>query len=376
VVSRDSLRARQARRARRRTGLAAPERLEDRQLMAYSSLGFSLADLAVSGQSAPTTSWGGPLTVQVTLQNLGASTIVEPTSLVPATQVEIGPDGAVVPSYYTPSQSDAPATTVGVFLVPRGRGLASGLKIGDIEAPYLTQNNIEQFESTLTLPERPAGFPESGAFTIRLVANADRSVLESNYRNNISAPLNVTLTPTPATPAIRATAFELPDGLAPGDVVAPYLQIANLGAAPLTSNLEVAVVASTTPDFNLGSSVVSLYTIGGGVPGLSSLPLPNSARHGRGFRAFQRNNIITPRSNVITIQGDNVTLPVSPSTYYLGVVVDPYNKLNLPNQPANRLELVRTVRANGGDLSPTGVVTTPGTFAFEFPPDGQPIGIV
>ncbi len=375
MVSRDSFRARQARRARR-TGLAAPERLEDRQLMAYSGLGFSLADLAVTGESAPTASWGGPLTLQVRLQNLGASTIIEPTSLVPATQVEIGPDGAVVPSYFTPSQSDAPDTTVAVFLVPRGRGIGGGIQVGVIEAPSLSQNNIEQFEATITLPERPAGFPDSGAFTVRLVANADRTVLESNYRNNVSPPLNVRLTPTPATPALRAITFDLPGGLAPGDVVAPYIQIANLGAAPLTSDVEVAVVASTTPEFNLGSSVVSLYTIGGGVPGLNSVPLPNSARHGRGFRALQRNNIITPRSNVVTIQGANVALPTTPSSYYLGVVIDPYNKLNLPNQPADRLELVRRVSADGGDLSPTGVVTTPGVFPFQYPPDGAPIGVV
>ena len=103
--------------------------------MAYSALGFSLADLAITGESAPTATWGGPLTLEVTLQNLGASTIVEPTSLVPATQVEVGPDGSLVPSYYTPSQSDAPDTTVAVYLVPRGRGLASGVQVGVIEAP-------------------------------------------------------------------------------------------------------------------------------------------------------------------------------------------------------------------------------------------------
>ena len=41
-------------------------------------------------------------------------------------------------------------------------------------------------------------------------------------------------------------------------------------------------------------------------------------------------------------------LPTSPSTYYLGVVIDPYNKLNLPNQPANRLELVKLVTKLAG----------------------------
>ncbi|WP_156512641.1 hypothetical protein [Planctomyces sp. SH-PL62] len=376
MLSRDSFRSRQARRARRRIGLAAPERLEDRQLMAYSGLGFSLADLSVTGQSATTASWGGPLTLQVTLQNVGASTIIEPTSLVPASQVQVGPDGLNVPSYYTPSQSDAPDTTVGVFLVPRGRGLASGVQVGVIEAPSLSQNNIEQFEATVTLPDRPAGFPASGGYTIRLVANFDRSVLESNYRNNVSPPLDVRITPTPATPAIRAITFDAPGGLVPGQVIAPYIQIANLGAAALTSDLEVAVVASTTPDFNLGSTVVSLYTIGGGVPGLNSLPLPNAARHGRGFRALQRNNIITPRSNVIAIQGTNVALPTSPASYFVGIVIDPFNKLNLPNQPANRLDLPQRVSTVSGDVAPGGVVGGASPFAFENPVNGLPIGIV
>ncbi|MDG3006998.1 hypothetical protein [Paludisphaera mucosa] len=344
--------------------------------MAYTSLGFSVADLAISGESAPTAAWGGTLTIQVTLRNLGASTIVEPTSLVPATQVQIGPDGAVVPSYYTPSQADAPDSTIAVYLVPKGKGPAGGLQIGTIDAPALSQNNIEQFQSTLTLPAQPAGFAASGNYTIRLVANADRSVLESNYRNNVSAPLNVKLLPAPALSALRVTAFDVPDGLSPGDTIAPYIQVSNLGNGALTSDVQVAVVASTSPDFNLGSSIVSIYTINGGIPGLSSVPLPNAARHGRGFRALQNSGIITPRSNVATIQGANATLPTSPSTYYIGVVIDPFNQLNLPNQPANRLELVKTVTTTANPLSPTGVSGSPGAFDFQTPPDGVAIGII
>jgi len=345
--------------------------------MAYSALGFSLADLAVTGESAPTTSWGGTLTVQVTLQNLGASTLVEPTSLVPPGQVQVGPDGAIVPSYYTPSQADAPDTTVAVYLVPRGRrGIAGGIQVGVIDAPMMSQNNIQQFQGTVTLPDRPAGFPAAGGYTVRLVANADRNVLESNYSNNVSPPMNVTLTPTPATPMLRATAFEVPAGLVPGDTIAPYIQVANLGGAPLTTEVEVAVVASTSPDFNLGSSIVALYTVSE-IDGLNTVPLPNAARHARGFRGLpMRNNIITPRSNVVTIQGANATLPVSPSSYYIGVVIDPFNKLNLPNQPENRLELVRSVDANRNPLSPSGVIGSNATKDFQSTPTGANVGIV
>jgi hypothetical protein len=342
--------------------------------MAYTSLGFSLPDLAVSGQAAPVTQWGGTLTIEVTLQNLGASTITEPTSLPPPFQVGVGPDGTVSPPYYTPSQADAAGASIGVFLIPRGRGPASGVKIGDIDPPALSQNSLQQFQATLTLPDRPAGFPGRGPYTIRLVANDDRSVLESNYRNNVSPAIPVTLTPRPATPTLRVTSFDLPDrGLVPGDVIAPRIQIANIGAAALTSDVEVAVVASTSRDFTLGSSIVSLYTIPGGIGGMNSTPLPNASRHGR-LPRDPRHNIITPNNNVATIDGGLATLPLTPPTYFLGVVIDPYNKLNLPNQPANRLEMIKVVSAVGGEPA-TGVVGGALTEPFQNPPDGVPLGV-
>lgn len=374
MFSRDSQRARRAPGARR-VGAVAPERLEDRQLMAYSSLGFSLPDLAVTGQSAPTASWGGTVTVEVTVQNLGASTITEPTSLVPPSEVQIGPDGAVVPSYYTPSQADAPASAIDVRLVPRGRGLAGSVSIGTIEIPAVPQNSLQQLTATLSLPDQPAGFPASGDYTIRLVANPTRAFVESNYRNNLSPPLNVRITPIAATPALRATSFDAPDNLIPGTTIQPTIQVANLGAAALLADVQVAVVASTSPDFNLGSTIVGSYTINGGINGINSTPLPNAARHGRGVRWLQANNIVTPRSNVVTLSGLTMTLPTSPSTYYIGVVIDPNNLLNLPNQPSNRLEQIRRVSTTPGQ-APTVVTGSPATLDFENPPDGVPIGIV
>ncbi len=344
--------------------------------MAYTSLGFSLPDLTVSGESAPTTQWGGTLTLDVTLRNLGASTIVEPTSLVPATQLTAGPDGTISPPYYTPSQADAPATKFDVILVPPGRRPGNGVVIGSLDVPAISQNNMERYQATVTLPDRPAGFPNRGPFQIRLVANVGNQLLESRYRNNASPPLLVRLTPAPATPALRAVSFDAPDaGLVPGDVIKPRIQIANIGGATLTQPVEVAVVASTSPDFNLGSSIVSLYTIEGGIGGVNSTPLPNITRHrGNRLRPASLQNIVTPQNNVVTIDGDYATLPVSPSTYYIGIVIDPFNKLNLPNQPANRLELVKVVStANGG--VPGGIVGGSGVGDFENTPDGLPIGV-
>ena len=44
-----------------------------------------------------------------------------------------------------------------------------------------------------------------------------------------------------------------------------------------------------------------------------------------------------------TFTGAAVTLPTSPGTYFLGIVVDPNNKLNQLSLPANRLEQIRVV---------------------------------
>jgi len=106
----------------------------------------------------------------------------------------------------------------------------------------------------------------------------------------------------------------------------------------------VALVASTTPDFNLGSSIVGLYTLPDGIPGQSDTPVTNNARHHARLQGSTiYNNNVTPGANVETYTGAAVTLPKSPSTYYLGVVVDPFNTLKQLSLPANRLELIHTV---------------------------------
>lgn len=343
--------------------------------MAYTSLGFSLADVAVSGVSAPETSWGDTLTIAVTVQNTGASTIVEPLSLIPPSQIRTGPDGQPVPSYAVPSRADASGMTIGVYLVPNGRPRAGRVKIGEIAAPALSQNSIEQFDATVALPERPAGFPAAGNFSIRLVANESRTVLESNYRNNLSAPIPVRLLPAPATPTLRAVKLDLPANLVPGDTVFPTVQIANLGSAaiPAGTPVDVALVASTTPDFNLGSSIVSVETIDTGFPGVNNTPGPRWKGPKGAIHAL--GNSLQPPNNIVTFAGPLATLPTSPDFYYIGIVIDPENKLNLPNQPANRLEVIQTVEARPGQ-EPGGVIVSPSLLPFQYPADGRPIGIV
>lgn len=375
MLPRNYLRARKDRRARPKVGFSALELLEARQLMAYTSLGFSLADVAISGVAAPETSWGDTLTIAARIQNTGASTIVEPVSLIPRAQIQTGPDGLPVPSYAVPSRADADGMTIGVYLVPNGRPRAGQIKIGELYAPSAPQNSIAYVNGTVTLPDRPAGFPAAGNFSIRLVANENRTVLESNYRNNLSAPIPVRLLPAPATPTLRAVTLDLPANLVPGDTVFPTVQIANIGAAAIAPGtpVDVALVASTTPDFSLGSSIVSVETIETGFPGVNNVP----GRKWRGPKGpiHALNNSIHAPNNIVTFQGPLATLPTSPDFYYIGIVIDPENKLDLPNQPANRLELIQIVQARPGQ-EPSGVITAPAYLDFQYPPDGEPIGLV
>ena len=376
----ETLRARDDRRARRRTDLAALEQLEGRQLLSYSSLGYSLPDLQISGLAGPVASWGGSYQVTVVLQNTGASTIIEPLSLVPASEVAVGPDGSLVPPYYVPSSADAAASQVGIYLAPRPHSLAGAIEIGTATAPALSQNDIERFNVSLTLPQQPAGFRSTGVYYIRLVANETQSVLESSFSNNVSAPIPVRFI-SQALPQLQATALDLPDSLQPGDTVVPTFQITNLGTANTDTQapVQVALVASVTPDFNLGSSIVALYTLPAGIPGQSSAPVKNSAHHhARLYGSTIYNNNVTPAQNVETFTGAAVTLPTSPSTYYLGLVIDPNNTLKQLSLPANRLELIRTVGPATSGLPPAGVVSTPVEPIPQFPnpPDGVPIGNV
>ena len=122
------------------------ECLEGRQLLAYSPLGFSLPDLIVSGTSSPLASYGRDVSVTVDVQNIGASSMIEPLALQP---------GAV-------STADAPPSTVGVFLTPRQNSLRGAIRIGTINVPFLRQNSLVRITQNIRLPQRPGGFPGNG----------------------------------------------------------------------------------------------------------------------------------------------------------------------------------------------------------------------
>jgi hypothetical protein len=379
VLPWETRRARDDRRARRRINLTALEVLEGRQLLSYSSLGYSLPDVSITGQAGPVAAWGGTLTAKVTLTNTGASTIEEPLSLTPTTQVFTGPDGRSVPPYYVPSSADAGTVPIAAYLTPRPHSLAGAILLGTFLSPSLAQNNLEQFSELFGLPQRPSNLPATGIYYVRLIANPGRTLIESNYTNDASPPIPVRFVSS-ALPMLRVTALDVPPVMQPGDTIAPTIQITNLGSASTAPQgpVQVALVASTTPDFNLGSKIIATFTLPNAIPAQSAAPIvANAHHHTRLFGGKLQNNNVTQGSNVETFTTAAGTLPSSPSVYFLGIVVDPNNKLVQLSLPANRLEQIHQVGPATSGLPPAGVVSaTALSQQFPNPPDGVAIGNV
>lgn len=333
----ESRRDRRKGRARRRPELASLERLEGRELMAYTPLGYSLPDLTVQGFTAPTAAWGSPLTVTVDVKNTGSSTLIEPLALQP---------GAT-------STADAGPTQVAVFATPQnGRGTRRAVQIGVFDIPGIDQNDVQQFTGTFVLPDRPRGFAkEGGAISIFFQIDPARNILESDYTNNISQKSPVLI--NSPLPQVAAVGFALPPTLQPGDTIQPNIQVANFGPVDTATQgpVSVALVASVDREFGPGSSVIALYTLDN-ISGINTVP-----SSGQGFG---QETIDTP-NNVATIIGNAVTLPDRPRNYYIGVVVDPTNsikqlgRLGRHKVRANVFSLIHKVGPPISGLPPAGV---------------------
>jgi hypothetical protein len=349
VLPSDSRNVRPERRARRRTHLAAPERLESRELLVSNALGFSLPDLTITGSAGTRAAWGGSLGIEATVINQGTSTITNPIAQAPG----------------TPSTADAPASTVAVVITPH-RSFTHGVTIGTFQAPPISQNSLEQIIQTFTLPARPAGFAAPGGrFFVHLIVNSTGSVLVSSHQGDRSAPIPVQIGRT-ALPELRATALNVPPTMNPGDTIQPTITITNLGTQA-SGPVEVALVASTTRSFTVGSSIVALYDITSSIAPASQVPTVGT------IPAFSQTT--SPPNNSITFTGPSVTLPTSPGTYFLGVVVDPYGLISQLSLPSNALELIQTVGPNTSGLPPAGVVSTANTNPFPIAASGVFIGI-
>jgi hypothetical protein len=307
-----------------------------------------LPDLTISGSAGTRAAWGGTLGITATVINQGSSTITNPIAQAPGSL----------------STADAPASTVAVVITPRP-SLAHGVTIGSFQAPPVIQNSLEQIQETFTLPARPRGFAAPGGrIYVHLIVNSTSSVVEADRSNNFSQPIPVQVAGR-ALPNIVATGLNLPGTLAPGDTIAPTITLTNNGTAP-SGPVEVALVASTTKNFNVGSSIVALYEVA------STIPPASAVAPGGIISAFsQTSNTL---SNSLTFTGPLVTLPTSPAKYYLGIVIDPFGKLGQLRTRSSQMQQLRTV-SNTSGLPSAGVVSTPSTNPFPLPASGVFIGV-
>jgi len=337
--------------------LTALERLEARELLAFSDLGFSLPDLIISGEAGRRAAWGGTLSISGFLQNIGASTITEPTQQKPLAT----------------STSDAPATSIAVFISPHRHSLKGSMLLTTIDAPVISQNSVDQFTTAtpITLPPHPKGFPGTGGvFYIRLMANSSGTALEANPENNISNPIPVKVVGK-ALPELRAIAIDVPPVMQPGDTIEPTIQIENFGTAGTIGQgpVQVALVYSLTPNFTIGSTILlPITSIDFNIPALSETPTQGNPA------TFGEQNLLPP-GNVVTFTYGRVTLPTVPG--YLGVVIDPSGNLTQLSLPRNALELIHRVGPPIGNLPPAGGVTISSlNGVFPTPANGQIIGNV
>jgi hypothetical protein len=328
------------------------EALETRELLAYSPLGFSLPDLTVSGYAAPVATWGNPMAVTVDVRNIGSSSMYEPLSL----------------AYGSPSSADAGPSKVSVYLSRRAHG-GGALKIGEIQFPGVRQNSVVEETALVNLPQQPRGFPGNGG-TVYVSFQVDQteSVPDFNRRNNISArsPVQIAV----ALPDLFAIALDVPPVMQPGDTIQPNIKLANYGTVDTAAQgpFEVDLVASTQPFFGPGSQVVSRFIVNS-LPPLADAPSQNTV--------LGDVNIQNP-VNVITLEGSPTTLPASSSGYFLGVIVDPQNKIRQIHEigSGNSSALSPVVKVGNpiAGLPPAGTVNNNVNIENVFPiPPGGPI---
>ena len=325
MFPRDNRRERRSDRPRRRPERIKVEGLETRQLMAYSPFGYSLPVLSVTGFAAPAAAWGGTLAVDVTVQNQGASSLVEPLHLSPTTT---DPNTGNVST--NPSTADATSTSVEVYASTRPDAHLGAIKIDTISIPSVTQNSLYETISTFTLPARPKGFPSNGGkIYLTLVVDNAQAVLQGSTSQNLYAVPNPVRITNPL-PNLQVTALDIPATLQPGDVIAPTIQIENFGAGnPGTQGpVTVELVASLDKNFGPGDSVVGSFVIGS-LPGISSVPTQTG---------LNTDINLIPPTNVFTTTLAPVKLPTSPGFYYLGIVIDPTGSIQMTTPPTPALK--------------------------------------
>lgn len=341
---------RRGRRARGGRTLAPPEALERRELLAYSPLGYSLPDLTVVGYSAPVASWGEPIAITADVFNVGASSITEPFNQIPPGETSPGLPGQGLPGT---SHADSAATVLDVFASTRP-GKGPFVDLGELAVPSIPQNNFSVVSGDITLPAKPAGFPQNGKIYLTFVVDGNNAILEQSYRNN-AFKSHVAVTMAPALPNLQVIGFFTPTPLVPGQAVVPVIQIANLGTAPTSEQgpVTVDIVASLDTNFGPTDTILATYTVAN-IPPLSAVS--TTAPFGGGSL-----NVQTP-TNVITLDSQVVTLPTTPNIYFLGVKVDPTGAIKQQGHlPTARLDAFVKVGPPIPGFAPPAVLPTTGT---------------
>ncbi len=308
--------------------------------MTYSALGYSLPNLAVTGYAAQEAAWGGSFAVDVTVQNQGASSLIEPTHLSQTTT-----DPATGDVSITPSNADAQPTTVDVYASTKPNATTGLVKIDSISIPSVTQNSQFNTSTTFTLPSRPAGFPKNGGkvFITFIIEGTQTVAVKGQYPDFFRVPQPVKI--VNPLPNLQVVAEDLPSPLEPGDVISPTIQIANLGAGdPSTQGpVTVQLVASLDKNFGPGDSVLGSYVIQS-LPGLSEVPTQSP---------FSINGNLIPPANINTTTLPPFKLPTSPASYFIGVEIDPTASIKMTHPPTPLLMGVVSVGPNTSGLPPT-----------------------
>ena len=322
--------------------------------MTYSPFGYSLPELSVTGYAAQAASWGGSLSVDVTVQNQGASSLVEPLNLSPATT---NPDTGAVTT--TTSTADSAATTVEVFAAPKPNASSGLVQVGTISIPAVSQNSFFTTDSSLVLPSRPKGFPGNGGkIYLTLVVDNSQQILQTSQGQNIYRVPNPVRISNPL-PNLQVVNFDVPSPLQPGDVISPTIRIANFGTGnPSTQGpVTVELVASLDKNFGPGDSVIATYTIAS-LPGASAVPTQTS---------FTGDTNLIPPANINTTTISPVKLPTSPGFYYLGIVIDPKNQIEMTTPPSPSLRSVVPVGPRDPNLPPSGLIVNTNGVVPVFP---------
>ncbi len=325
--------------------------------MAYTSLGFSLPDLTVSGKAAPSATYGGNLAVTIDVRNIAATTLTDPLAQEPGSTAHADAQGPV---------------DVNVFITRTRRLNTSAVLIGTVTFPDgVSQNSLVEQTATLTLPDRPAGFP-AGRFFVAFQVDPAAQVQDLDRTNNafvVRQPVKLTGNPGAG---VVPVALELPSTIQPGDTVQPNIRVENFGSVA-SGPIVVDLVTSPTRRLTSASRVVGRFQ----VPSVPALAETTSYRYVPGDVNLNPpgNNLVpgtttslntvsyfdttTTQNNIFTIYAAPVTLPSTPRRYFVGLVIE-------GSSNGTSLSQVYTAAVVPG-LPQAGVLTDPAPEANQFP---------